>query len=192
MKLIIGLGNPGKEYAHNRHNVGFRCINYLAKIHSIAVKQHQCQSQIGVGEIAGKKVVLAKPKTYMNNSGNAVGRLVQKYGISIEDIIVIYDDMDLPIGKVRLRQVGRSAGHKGIKSIISALRSEEFLRIRLGIGRPPGEQDSSSKEDIVINYVLSDFTPEEDGVIKPVIAKASDAVECILREGLLSAMNKFN
>ena len=192
MKLIIGLGNPGKEYAHNRHNVGFRCINYLAKIHSITVKQHQCQSQIGVGEIAGKKVVLAKPKTYMNNSGNAVGRLVQKYGISIEDIIVIYDDMDLPIGKVRLRQVGRSAGHKGIKSIISAVRSEEFLRIRLGIGRPPGEQDSGSKEDIVINYVLSDFTPEEDGVIKPVIAKAADAVESILREGLLSAMNKFN
>ena len=192
MKLIVGLGNPGKDYAHNRHNVGFRCINHLARLHSINLKQHQCQSQVGMGKIAGTKVLLAKPKTFVNLSGEAVSRLMRKYNISIDDLLVICDDLDLPPGKIRLRQNGSSGGHKGIKSIISATGSQDFCRIKIGIGR--SAQDQSSKHDvkIVVNHVLSDFSSAEEQLIKPAITRAAEAAEHIIAEGITSAMNKFN
>ena len=193
MKLIIGLGNPGKTYAHNRHNIGFRCLNHMAKLHSIQVKKHQCQSQTGTGRIAGVEVLLAKPKTFVNLSGKAVGSLMRKYKIPVTDLIVIYDNLDLPLGKLRLRPDGSAGGHKGISSIISALGSEDFPRIKVGIGRPTdGDGNPLSDEDVIVGYVLSDFTPQEDRTIKPAIDTVAEAIDCILTEGIVAAMNKFN
>jgi PTH1 family peptidyl-tRNA hydrolase len=193
LKLIVGLGNPGKTYAHNRHNVGFRCLNYLAKLHSIPVKKHQCRSQVGIGKIAGIEVLLAKPKTFVNLSGEAVGRLAQKYKIAVNDLIVIYDDLDLPLGKLRLRAGGSAGGHKGINSIISALGSKDFPRIKVGIGRPTKEDGTAiTDEDVIVGYVLSNFTPQEEAAIKPTIVTAAEAIHCILTEGIVAAMNKFN
>ena len=193
MKLIVGLGNPGKAYAHNRHNIGFRCINYLARLHSISIKGHQCQSQIGIGKIAGIEVLLAKPKTFVNLSGEAVERLMCKYSISANDLIVIYDDLDLPLGKLRLRPSGSAGGHKGINSIISAMGSEDFPRIKVGIGRPTTEDGAAiTDEDVIVGHVLSDFTPQEDAATKPAIARVAEAIHCILTEGVVAAMNKFN
>jgi len=193
MKLIIGLGNPGKAYAHNRHNIGFRCINYLARLNSIPVKKHQCQSQVGSGKIAGVEVLLAKPKTFVNLSGEAVGSLMRKYKIQVNDLIVIYDDLDLPLGKLRLRADGSAGGHKGINSIISALGSKDFCRIKVGIGRPTDEDGNPlSDEDVIVGYVLSDFAPKEDITVKPTIATVAEAIHCVLTEGITAAMNKFN
>ena len=192
MRLIIGLGNPGKTYAHNRHNIGFLCINYLSRLHSIKVKRNQCKSQIGSGKINDAEVLLAKPRTFVNLNGEAVNKLMRKYKIPVDELIVICDDLDLPLGKLRIRQGGGSGGHKGIKSIISALESQDFCRIRIGIGRPAQDNTATYNDDIIVNYVLSDFTPEERQIIKPVIARTADAIECILTDGLTTAMNKFN
>ena len=193
MKLIIGLGNPGKVYAHNRHNIGFRCINYLARLHSISMKGHQCRSQVGIGKIAGIEVLLAKPKTFVNLSGEAIGRLMHKYNISIDDLLVICDDLDLPLGKLRLRPGGSAGGHKGINSIISALGSEDFPRIKVGIGRPTREDGTAiTDEDVIVGYVLSGFTPQEDVAVKPTIATVAEAIHRVLTEGITAAMNRFN
>jgi PTH1 family peptidyl-tRNA hydrolase len=193
MKLIVGLGNPGKAYAHNRHNIGFRCINNLARLYSIPVKKYQCRSQVGNGKICSVEVLLAKPKTFVNLSGEAVGRLMQKYNITANDLIVIYDDLDLPLGKLRLRPSGSAGGHKGINSIISALGSEDFPRIKVGIGRPTTEDGTAiTDEDVIVGYVLNDFNPQEEAAIKPAIATVAEAIHCILTEGIVAAMNKFN
>jgi PTH1 family peptidyl-tRNA hydrolase len=192
MKLIIGLGNPGKTYAHNRHNIGFRCLNYFAKLHSIHFEQRQCQARIGIGEVAGSKLLLAKPQTFVNLSGKAVGCLVRKHDIFLNDLLVIYDDLDLPLGKIRLRPSGGSGGHNGMKSIISALGSEDFPRIRVGIGRPQVEGLSNANEDVIVNYVLGDFTLEEEEAVKPVIVKVAQALDCFLTQGIEVAMSKFN
>jgi PTH1 family peptidyl-tRNA hydrolase len=193
LKLIIGLGNPGKTYAHNRHNIGFRCLNHLARLHSIQVKKHQCQSQTGSGRIAGVEVLLAKPKTFVNLSGEAVGPLMRRYKIKATDLIVIHDDLDLPLGKIRLRPGGSAGGHKGIKSIISALGSNDFCRIKVGIGRPTKEDGTViTDEEAIVNYVLSDPAPREDDSIKSTIAQVAKAIESILTDGITAAMNKFN
>ena len=191
MKLIVGLGNPGRFYAHNRHNVGFHCLNHFAKCHSIKFERRQCQARTGTGELGGEKLLLAKPITFVNLSGKAVGCLVSKYAIPLNNLLVIYDDLDLPLGKIRLRQSGSSGGHKGMNSIISALGSEDFPRIRVGIGRPQAEEQSIS-EDAIVNYVLSDFSPQEEAIIKPVIAKVAEAIDCFLTQGIEAAMSKFN
>ena len=192
MKLIVGLGNPGGAYAHNRHNIGFRCLNYFARLHSIRFEKQQCQARTGVGEIAGSKLLLAKPRTFVNLSGEAVGSLVRKHGISLNDLLVIYDDLDLPLGKIRLRPGGGSGGHKGMRSIISALGSGEFPRIRVGIGRPQVEGLSNTDEDVIVNYVLNDFTPPEKKVVKSAITKVADAIDCFLTQEIEVAMSKFN
>jgi peptidyl-tRNA hydrolase, PTH1 family len=191
MKLIVGLGNPGKSYAHNRHNVGFWCLNYFARLHSVRFDRRQCQARVGIGKVRGEKLLLARPGTFMNLSGKSLACLVRKHSISLGDLLVIYDDLDLPLGKIRLRQSGSSGGHKGMNSIISALGSEDFSRIRVGIGRPQPEKQSMS-EDAVVSYVLSDFSPEEEAIIKPVIARVSEAIDCFLAQGIKAAMNKFN
>jgi len=190
--LIVGIGNPGKEYVHNRHNVGFHCINELAKRHSIAIKKHHYQSQLGSGIICGQPAILAKPQTYVNNSGTAVSQLMRKYRIAIDNLLVICDDLDLPLGKLRIRPEGSSGGHKGLKSIIAALGSQEFSRIRIGIGRPREERSSERDLEAVVNHVLSNFDREEKLLIKQVISSAADAVECILGDSITAAMNKFN
>ncbi len=193
MKLIVGLGNPGKAYAHNRHNIGFRCLNYFAKLHSIPIKKLQCHSRIGIGEVAGTELLLAKPQTFVNRSGEAVSALLWRYKISLPNLYVIYDDLDLPLGKIRLRRGGSAGGHKGVDSIISALKSPDFYRIRVGIGRPKdSEGKPTTEEEIIINYVLGDFTPEEETIIRQTIARVAEAIYCILTESIEVAMNRFN
>jgi PTH1 family peptidyl-tRNA hydrolase len=191
MKLIVGLGNPGKAYAHNRHNVGFRCLNYFARLHSIRFDRRQCRARVGIGELRGDKLLLAKPGTFVNLSGKSVAGLVHKHNIPLSDLLVIYDDLDLPLGKIRLRQNGGSGGHKGMNSIISVLGDEDFARIRVGIGRPQTEEQSIS-EDAIVNYVLSDFSRPEETIIKPVIAKVAEAIDYFLTKGIDAAMSKFN
>jgi PTH1 family peptidyl-tRNA hydrolase len=192
MKLIAGLGNPGRQYKHNRHNIGFQCIDHFARLHSITFNKNQCQSRVGSGEIDSVKIVLAKPKTFMNESGRAVSLLVRKYKIPVHELLVIYDDMDLPLGKLRLRQDGSSGGHKGINSILSSLGDKNFHRIRLGIGHPLREKKLAWDNDIVIDYVLSDFNRDESEIVSTVIRRAAEAIQCVLLEGIESAMNKYN
>lgn len=191
MKLITGLGNPERGYANNRHNIGFFCLNYLAKHQGIHFNKKQCRARTGTGEINDIQVVLARPQTYMNLSGHSVSLLVNKFKVELDELIVIHDDLDLPLGRIRIRQGGSSGGHKGIESIIGELGSQDFIRIRVGIGRP-NENATEVSENDIIKYVLSDFTPDERQTIKPVIARVSDAILCLLTEGLEMAMNKFN
>lgn len=193
MKLIIGLGNPGKIYTRNRHNIGFRSIDHLAKLYTIGTHRRQCHAQTGTGKIADVKVVLAKPATFVNQSGEAAGCLVNNYKIPLSDLIVIHDDLDLPLGKIRIRPNGSAGGHKGMNSIISTLGSEDFPRIKVGIGRPMSQDGTAvTDEDKIVDYVLSDFTPREDDIIKAAIAQVAKAVQSILTEGVTAAMNKFN
>ncbi len=193
MKIIIGLGNPGKIYARNRHNIGFRTIDYLAKLHSIGTSRRQCHSQVGTDKIDGIKVMLAKPATFVNQSGEAVGCLVRTHNIALSDLVVIHDDLDLPLGKIRIRPSGSAGGHKGMSSIISSLDSDDFPRIKVGIGRPVTVDGTAiSDEDKIVDYVLSDFTPKEDDIIKAAIAQVAKAVKTILTEGVTAAMNQFN
>ena len=188
MKVIVGLGNPGPSYAGNRHHVGFRCVDYLSRKHDIPINKRRLRLKsinalYGTGEIAGTPVVLARPRTYMNLSGTAVAQLVRRFDVSLSDLIVIYDDMDLPTGKIRLRPGGGAGGHNGAASIIASLGSEDFTRIRIGIGRPDGDE---------VSYVLSDFAATEKNAIKEALALAADAIGCILTEGLEAAMNRYN
>ena len=191
MKLIVGLGNPGRGYANNRHNLGFMCLNHFARTQGIRFDKKQGQARIGSGEVAGSKVILAKPQTYMNRSGQSVSRLVNKFNINPDDLIIIHDDLDLPLGTIRIRRSGGSGGHRGIDSIISYLESQDFPRLRIGIGRPITPLAEISENDIIA-FVLSDFIPEEKQVVTQVIPRASEAILCLLTEGLAAAMNKFN
>ncbi|MCR4393595.1 MAG: aminoacyl-tRNA hydrolase [Dehalococcoidales bacterium] len=190
MKLIVGLGNPGKEYSLNRHNIGFICLDFLANKYQIKFDKKQCRATIGTGVIAENEVILAKPQTYMNASGQSVILLLQKYNINPADIIVIHDDLDLPLGKIRIRQGSSSAGHKGVESIIAALNSKDFIRVRIGIGRP--EASSIYTQSEIIDYVLGDFTPDEMKIVELISEKVSEAVFFLLKKGLIAAMNKFN
>ena len=191
MELIIGLGNPGRGYANNRHNIGFMCLNHFARTQGIRFDKKQGQARIGSGEVAGSQVVLAKPQTYMNLSGQSVSRLVRKLSINLDDLLVIHDDLDLPLGKIRIRRGGSSGGHKGINSIIYCLDSQDFLRLRVGIGRPATSFAEISEADIIA-YVLSDLTTEEKQVITQVVPRVSEAILCLLTEGFVAAMNKYN
>ncbi|OGO22139.1 MAG: aminoacyl-tRNA hydrolase [Chloroflexi bacterium RBG_16_50_9] len=193
MKLIVGLGNPGLFYAHNRHNIGFMCVSHLARTQGIHFDKKKGNARIGTSRIAGEEVVLARPQAYMNASGASVKKLLNKFNIRPPDIIIIHDDLDLAIGKIRIRLGSSSGGHKGIESIIANLDTHDFYRIRVGIGRPdvPGGL-ADDKEAAVIDYVLSDFTPEEKNIISQVIPRVSQAVNCLLTEGLAAAMNKYN
>ncbi len=193
MKLIVGLGNPGLFYANNRHNIGYMCVNRFARDHKIRFNKKQGLARIGTGEIDGEKVVLARPQTFMNESGEAVSRLVTKYKIGLSDLVVIHDDLDLPAGKLRLRRGRGSGGHKGIESIIARLGKGDFYRVRVGIGRPDIPEDSDiDKEQAIIDYVLTGFTREEKKIIDGVIPEVSRAILCLLTEGIEAAMNKYN
>jgi PTH1 family peptidyl-tRNA hydrolase len=186
MKLIVGLGNPGRIYANNRHNAGFKCLDFLARRHGIRLSKRRARAKIGTGEIAGLNVVLAKPQTFVNLSGEAVAQLVKRFAIPLSDLIVVYDDLDLPLGKIRIRGQGGAGGHKGMASIIALLGSREFPRIRVGIN--PGQDMGLKTPD----YVLSDFAPEEKTIISELYVKVADAIYCLLSEGIEAAMNRFN
>ena len=193
MKLIVGLGNPGRGYANNRHNVGFICLNHFARTQGIRFDKKQGRARIGIGEVAGSKVVVAKPQTYMNLSGESVSRLIKKFDINLDNLLVIHDDLDLPLGRVRIRHGGGSGGHKGIDSIINELGSQDFIHLRVGIGRPvKNEGTTEFSDDEIITYVLSDFTPEEKQIVTQVIPRVSEAIYCLLTEGLTAAMNRYN
>jgi PTH1 family peptidyl-tRNA hydrolase len=193
MKLIVGLGNPGFLYARNRHNVGFMSVRYLARTHKIRFDRKQGHARTGIGNIAGKRVLLARPQTYMNASGESVSALSRKLNVLPADLIVIHDDLDLPTGKIRLRRGGGSGGHKGIDSIIARLGTRDFYRVRIGIGRPDlTEGSEAEKEEAVIAYVLSDFPRDEKRLIDKTMPDIDRAIACLLTEGLAAAMNKFN
>ncbi|MBI2861102.1 MAG: aminoacyl-tRNA hydrolase [Chloroflexi bacterium] len=190
MKLIVGLGNPGRAYASNRHNIGIICLNHFARGHGISLDRKMGQSRTGTGDIAGEKAVLARPQTYMNTSGGPVSYLVRRLDITLDNLVVIHDDLDLPLGRIRIRKGGSSGGHKGINSIIEHLGSRDFYRVRVGIGRP--EEPSSDREARVISHVLGDFAPDEKETVARVISRVSEALDCLLSEGLAAAMNRFN
>jgi len=192
MKLIVGLGNPGRDYVNNRHNAGFKCVDLFAREHGISLIQRGARSKLGTGEVAGTKVILAKPQTFMNLSGEAVAALVRRYNLSPEDILVIHDDLDLPLGKIRIREKGSSGGHNGLKSIISHLGTQDFPRIRVGIAPAEGSDSAAAPEVDAIEHVLSDFTNEEKTVMREVYPRVAAAIECVLSEGIAAAMNKYN
>ena len=183
-KLIVGLGNPGKEYARNRHNVGFQLLDKVAEKHELSVDRIESRALLAEGELAGKQVMFLKPLTYMNQSGQAVRPAVRRYNIPTEDILIVYDDLDLPLGQVRLRERGGAGGHKGMRSVISSLGTQDIARLRIGIGRPK----RGSPEE----YVLQDFTLEESIIMEGSFEKALSALECFLREGITAAMNEYN
>jgi len=193
MKLIAGLGNPGRDYANNRHNIGFMCLNHFAKTNGIRFDKKQGKARIGIGEVADNKVVVAKPQTYMNLSGQAVSRLVKRYDISLDNLLAIHDDLDLPLGKIRIRPGGGSAGHKGIESVITELGSHDFPRLRVGIGRPLLVEGSSGiTEADIVAYVLMDFTSKEKKVVDQILPRVSEAILCFLTEDITAVMNKYN
>jgi PTH1 family peptidyl-tRNA hydrolase len=189
MKLIVGLGNPGRSYARHRHNVGFMALNRFARAQGIKFDRKKGLARIGRGKVSGNEVLLARPQTFMNDSGRSVSRLVERFEIDHNDLIVIHDDLDLPLAKVRISHARSSGGHKGINSIIQGLDTRDFIRLRIGIGRPNKAQVS---EEDVINYVLNDFTPAEKRAIDSILPQVSQALLCLLKDGLTPAMNKFN
>lgn len=192
MKLIVGLGNPGRDYVNNRHNAGFKCVDLFAREHGISLTQRGARSKLGPGEVAGTKIVLAKPQTFMNLSGEAVSALMHRYKLSPQDILVIHDDLDLPLGKIRIRERGSSGGHNGLKSIIARLGTQDFPRIRVGIS-PAEDSDIGSEPKVdAIEHVLGDFTEAEKTVMREVYVKVAAAIECVLSEGIAAAMNKYN
>ncbi len=188
--MIVGLGNPGPEYARSRHNVGFQVVDLLAERHRLVFDRYQKRARLALGRVepaggAALKVVLAKPLTYMNASGEAVGQLAAFYKIAPADILVVFDDLDLPLGKLRLRPDGGSGGQKGLESIIKALGTEGFPRLRVGIGRPPGQMDPAE-------YVLQPFSTDQEKEMAFVRPRAAEAIECWLAQGIEAAMNQFN
>ncbi len=186
MYIIAGLGNPSSKYEHTRHNVGFDAIDYIADKHGIKVDILKHKALCGVGIINGQKVILVKPQTFMNLSGESLASIVNFYKINPEDeLIVIYDDISLDVGRLRLRGKGSAGGHNGIKSIISHLGTEKFKRIKTGVGDKPANWD-------LADYVLGHFSPADMKIMNETFGNVNDAVECIISEGMDRAMCKFN
>ncbi|MBM3156097.1 MAG: aminoacyl-tRNA hydrolase [Chloroflexi bacterium] len=192
MKLIVGLGNPGRDYANNRHNVGFKCIDAFAREYGISLTQRGARSKLGTGEIENIRVILAKPQTFMNLSGEAVAALMRRYRLSPQDILVVYDDLDLPLGKIRIREKGSSGGHKGIRSIIEHIGSQDFARVRIGIAPSRGIDSAAAPEVDAVEHVLSDFAPAEKTVMQEVYPRVAAVIHCMFTEGIAAAMNKYN
>ena len=185
MYLIVGLGNPENEYANTRHNMGFNTINKLAKENNIEVNKSKFKGLYGTGIIQGKKVILLKPQTYMNLSGESVKEVIDFYHINSEEIIIIYDDIDTEKGNIRIRKKGGPGSHNGMKSVVENLKTTDFGRIRVGIGQPEYKND-------MINYVIGKIPDEEQKILQEGVNKAVDAIEEILKSSIDIAMNKFN
>jgi len=185
MKLIVGLGNPGRRYRETRHNVGWEVISRLARRARIAVDEEDGFSDVGRGAIGGTRVILARPQTYVNVSGEAVRDLRRRHRLRPQDIVVVVDDLDLPLGRLRLRASGSAGGHNGLKSIIEAIGTTEFPRLRVGIGRPPEGVDPA-------DHVLTRFTSDEQAVVDAALDRAAEAIETAITEGIETAMNRFN
>ncbi len=184
IKLIVGLGNPGARYAHSRHNIGFLVADRFARAHALDFTRKRFNAQIAEGSVGGQRILLAKPQTFMNSSGEAVGKLFAFYKIAPHDLLVVYDDLDLPLGKMRLRSRGSSGGHHGMESIIAHVGMSDFPRLRVGIGRPNPDAD--------IDHVLGSFDADERVVMDETFTRAADAIDVWLTDGITAAMNKFN
>ena len=185
MKIIVGLGNPESDYSHTRHNMGFNVVNLLAKEYEIDISRTKFEAEYGSGIIENEKVILVKPQTFMNASGRAVIEFIKFYKIALDDLIVIYDDMDIEISSIRVRKSGSPGGHNGMKSIVNILADDKFPRVRVGIGKPAFEED-------IINYVIGPIPEEEKDGLKKGIELAKDAIIEILKNGIDNAMNKYN
>ena len=185
MYLIVGLGNPEEEYSKTRHNMGFNTINKISQQYNIEVKQNKFQALYGSGMIEKEKVILLKPQTYMNLSGESVKEVAEFYNLKPEEIIVIYDDIDIEKGHIKIRKKGGAGSHNGMKSVVEELQSTDFARIRVGIGQPEFKSD-------MINYVIGKVSQEEQEILQQGVEKAAKAVEEILKNGIDIAMNKFN
>jgi peptidyl-tRNA hydrolase, PTH1 family len=185
MRLIVGLGNPGPEYQWTPHNLGFLAVDELATRGGIRVERPEAQALVGLGKVAGKEVILAKPLTYMNLSGNSVGRLMDKYEVEPGELLVMFDERDLPWGMIRIGERGSPGTHNGAKSVISAVGTQEFARLRLGCGpdHPVGD---------LAAYVLRPMKKNELEAAGEMVANAGDAVELMLAQGIAAAMNKYN
>ena len=183
--IIVGLGNPGPKYSGTRHNIGFQCIDRMAKRWGIEVSERRAKAVLGKGSYRGQNVVLAKPRTFMNHSGEGLRYLLARFSAVPANLLVIYDEMALPMGKLRLRSTGSDAGHNGIRSIIDSLNTVEFPRLRIGIGRPDPESN-------YVTHVLDRFSQEDQTIIDEVVDRVILAAECIIEESLERAMNKFN
>lgn len=183
--LIVGLGNPGREYRENRHNIGFMALDRVSQGMDAKLGRLQARALVSSVVFNEKRVILAKPQTFMNLSGQAVASLVRFYKVPLSQLLVIHDDLDLPLGTLRLRQSGGSAGQRGLASTIQQLGTQDFPRLRLGIGRPPGQMDAA-------DYVLQNFSPAESEILTPVLERAALAVQAFIRDGLEKTMNDFN
>jgi PTH1 family peptidyl-tRNA hydrolase len=185
VKVIVGLGNPGKSYVETRHNLGFLVIDRIAARFGLSVKHESCDSLVGQGLVEEQKMILAKPQTFMNRSGVAVAKLAREYGVGADALAVINDDLDLPFGRIRIRVNGGAGGHRGLQSIIENLAGAPFQRVRIGIGRPPSGLDAA-------DFVLEPFTVQEVQQLTAVVDRASEAVLCLIRQGPEQAMAQFN
>lgn len=185
MKVIVGLGNPGSKYAGTRHNIGFRALDLISSRWEIKLSEKRPKAILGVGHHLNQDVVLVKPRTFMNNSGEALRYLKDRFGINPNEILIIYDEMALPVGKLRLRPTGSDAGHNGMKSIISALGTDQFPRLRLGVGRPEGNLNQ-------ISHVIGKFSDSESPLIAKTIATVVDLLDTMFLEGLDKTMNTYN
>lgn len=183
MFLIVGLGNPGKEYDGTRHNIGFAAVDYIADKYNIELNRIKFKGVFGEGFIDGKKVILLKPTTYMNLSGESIREVINFYKISNEEVIVIYDDISLEVGRLRIREKGSAGGHNGIKSIIAHLGTDVFSRIKIGVGQPKGD---------LVNHVLGKFPSEDRTCLNEVLDVVVSASEVVIKDGTKEAMNKFN
>lgn len=183
--ILVGLGNPGREYRLTRHNMGFMAIDRLSQDLSIKLSRMQANALVGTGLLGGNKLILAKPQTFMNLSGQALGGLVKFYKIPLTQVIVIHDDLDLPLGTIRIRPGGGSGGQKGLASIIDKLGTPDFPRLRIGIGRPPGQMDT-------VSYVLQSFSSAEEKVLKIVLDQVLEAGKSFIINGLEKTMNRYN
>lgn len=186
MKLVVGLGNPGEKYKRTRHNLGFLVIDRLASRHGTAVKKKFCGSFVGEWSVDGEPIILAKPQTFMNRSGVAVDELLREYGgVAEEDLVVIYDDLDLSFGRIRIRAGGSAAGHRGVVSIVESLAGTLFYRVRIGIGRPPEGMDAA-------DYVLEQFSRDELRELNDIVDRAAESVVCLIESGPRRAMELYN
>ncbi len=183
-KLVVGLGNPGARYANSRHNIGFMIADRFARAHEVDFARKRFNAQIAEGDLSGQRILLVKPQTFMNLSGDAVGKLFAFYKIAPHDLLVIYDDLDLPLGKMRLRSRGSAGGHHGMESIIARIGTSDFPRLRVGIGRPDPDAD--------IDHVLGSFDVAERAMMDETFARAVDAIDTWLADGITVAMNRFN
>lgn len=182
--LIVGLGNPGRQYATNRHNLGFMVVDQFARTHGVPMQRVQNQAIVGQGKLFDRSVILAKPQTFMNLSGDSVSALARFYKLPVSNLLVVYDELDLPLGTIRIREKGGAGGHNGMRSIIQHL-GDEFARLRLGIGRPPGQMPAAA-------YVLQDFGRAELPVVEEVLDTSMKVIETVLQDGIQRAMTRYN